>query len=83
MTEILKVEVEVVINDNDQTKILVHQTSNQDLSADMIAMVLASGLALAIRLSENDVETMKDVIDYLHGEFIDTESFKDARIVKS
>jgi hypothetical protein len=46
-------------------------------------MVLASGTALAIRLSDNEVETMRDVIDYLNGEFIDTGSFKDARIVKS
>ena len=46
-------------------------------------MVLASGTALAIRLSDNEVETMQDVIDYLNSEFIDTGSFKDARIVKS
>ena len=48
----------------------------------MIAMVLAGGLALAIRLSDNEAETMKDVVDYLNGEFIDPNSFMDARIVK-
>ena len=33
-------------------------------------------------LSDNEAETMKDVVDYLNGEFIDPNSFMDARIVK-
>lgn len=82
MEETYKVEVMVTITDG-LSKIQVNQNSEQDLSPDILAMVLASGTALAIRLSDNEVETMRDVIDYLNNEFIDTGSFKDARIVKS
>ncbi len=81
MEEKLKVEVEVTITDG-LSKIQVNQESEQDLSPDMIAMVLAGGLALAIRLSEDEAQTMKDVIEYLNNEFIDPDAFFDARIVQ-
>jgi hypothetical protein len=79
--EKLRVEVEVTITDG-LSKIQVNQESEQDLSPDMIAMVLAGGLALAIRLSEDEAQTMKDVIEYLNNEFIDPDAFFDARIVQ-
>jgi hypothetical protein len=79
--EKLRVEVEVTITDG-LSKIQVNQESEQDLSPDMIAMVLAGGLALAIRLSEDEVQTMKDVIEYLNNEFIDPDAFFDARIIQ-
>jgi len=82
MKETFKIEVEITVTENSQAKIQINQVSEQDLSPDMIAMVLAGGLALAIRLSDNEAETMKDVVDYLNGEFIDPNSFMDARIVK-
>ena len=81
MEEKLKVEVEVTITDG-LSKIQVNQESEQDLSPDMIAMVLAGGLALAIRLSDDEAQTMKDVIEYLNNEFIDPDAFFDARIVQ-
>jgi len=79
--EKLRVEVEVTITDG-LSKIQVNQESEQDLSPDMIAMVLAGGLALAIRLSEDEAQTMKDVIEYLNNEFIDPDAFFDARIIQ-
>lgn len=82
MEEKYRIEVEVTITDG-LSKIQVNQNSEQDLSPDILAMVLASGVALAIRLSDNEAETMKDVIDYLNGEFMDPNSFLDARIVNS
>lgn len=82
MEEKYKIELEVTVLDGN-AKIQVNQNSEQDLSPDILAMVLASGVALAIRLSDNEAETMKDVIDYLNGEFIDPNSFVDARIVKN
>lgn len=82
MEEKYKIEVEVTISDG-LSKIQVNQNSEQDLPPDILAMVLASGVALAIRLSDNEAETMKDVIDYLNGEFMDPNSFIDARIVKN
>jgi hypothetical protein len=82
MKETFKIEVEITVTENSQSKSQINQVSEQDLSPDMIAMVLAGGLALAIRLSDNEAETMKDVVDYLNGEFIDPNSFMDARIVK-
>ena len=81
MEEKLRVEVEVTITDG-LSKIQVNQQSEQDLSPDMIAMVLAGGLALAIRLSDDEAQTMKDVIEYLNNEFIDPDAFFDARIVQ-
>lgn len=81
MEEKLRVEVEVTITDG-LSKIQVNQESEQDLSPDMIAMVLAGGLALAIRLSEDEAQTMKDVIEYLNNEFIDPDAFFDARIIQ-
>ena len=81
MEEIYKVEVEITIVDG-KSKIQVNQETNQDLAPDMIALVLAGGLALSIRLSDNEVETMNEVIDYLNGEFINPDSFIDAKIVK-
>lgn len=82
MEEKYKIELEVTVLDGN-AKIQVNQNSEQDLSPDILAMVLAAGVALAIRLSDNEAETMKDVIDYLNGEFIDPNSFIDARIVKN
>lgn len=82
MEEKYKIELEVTVLDGN-AKIQVNQNSEQDLPPDVLAMVLASGVALAIRLSDNEAETMKDVIDYLNGEFIDPNSFIDARIVKN
>jgi hypothetical protein len=79
--EKLRVEVEVTLTDG-LSKIQVNQQSEQDLSPDMIAMVLAGGLALAIRLSDDEAQTMKDVIEYLNNEFIDPNAFFDARIVE-
>ncbi len=81
MEEKYKVEVEITIVDG-ISKIQVNQETNQDLAPDMIALVLAGGLALSIRLSDNEVETMNEVIDYLNGEFINPDSFIDAKIVK-
>jgi hypothetical protein len=82
MEEKYKIELEVTVLDGN-AKIQVNQNSEQDLSPDILAMVLASGVALAIRLSDNEAETMKDVIDYLNQEFMDPNAFVDARIVKN
>ena len=57
MEEKYKVEVEITIVDG-ISKIQVNQETNQDLAPDMIALVLAGGLALSIRLSDNEVETV-------------------------
>jgi hypothetical protein len=76
-----KIEVEVTMTDG-LTKIQVNQDSEQDLAPDIIAMVLAGGLALAIRLSDDEAQTMKDVMDYLNDEFINPDSFQDARIIQ-
>ena len=53
-----------------------------------MARVLAGGLALCVRLSNDegikkDHELMKEVIDYLNNEFISLESFLDAQIIKT
>ena len=58
MEETYKIEVEVTVTEDGNTKIQVHQASEQDLAPDMIAMVLAGGLALAIRLSDDEAETI-------------------------
>lgn len=53
-----------------------------------MARILAGGLALCVRLTNDegikkDHELMREVIDYLNNEFVSLESFQDAQIIKN
>jgi hypothetical protein len=42
-----------------------------------LGKIFAGGLSLCIRASKNEGQYMKEIIDYLQSEFVNTESFKD------
>jgi hypothetical protein len=76
MNENYSVTVDVEIVDN-KTNIRIFQTKNQNLDYDQIRAILSGGVALAIRASKDEVTAMKETIDYLNSEFVNSDSFKD------
>jgi cell division GTPase FtsZ len=76
MTENYSVAVDVEIVDN-RTNIKLSQPKNQNLDYDQIRAILSGGVALAIRASKDEVAAMKETIDYLNSEFVNSDSFKD------
>ena len=68
------VEIQLV---DGRTQIKLFQPQGQKLPLDMLGKILAGGLALVIRGSENEAEYMKEIIDYLHSEFVNSDSFSD------
>ena len=61
------------------TNVNILQPDEQNLTTDDLGKILAGGLALCIRGSENEVEYMKEIIDYLNSEFINSNSFSDIK----
>lgn len=64
---------------NGKTNVNLLQPDNQELSTDELGRILAGGIALCIRGSENEVEYMKEIIDYLNSEFVNSNSFSDIK----
>ena len=60
-----------------QSNITIGQPSDQKLSIEDLGKIFAGGLSLCIRASKNEGQYMKEIIDYLQSEFVNTESFKD------
>jgi len=63
-----------------QSNITIGQPSDQKLSVEDLGKIFAGGLSLlslCIRASKNEGQYMKEIIDYLQSEFVNTESFKD------
>jgi hypothetical protein len=76
----LKVTVEVIIEDDNNY--LFNILAPPSLDNDMIRSVLVGGVSLYIRVEETPKEqakALRDVIDYLESEFIDPDSFSDAK----
>ena len=61
------------------TNVNILQPDEQNLTTDELGKILAGGLALCIRGSENEVEYMKEIIDYLNSEFVNSNSFSDIK----
>ena len=79
----IKVSVEVTIEDD--SNFIFNILAPQSLDTDMIRSVLVGGVALSIRAEEtpkDQAKALRDVIDYLESEFIDPDSFSDAKIFK-
>ena len=79
----IKVSVEVIIES--ENNFLFNILAPQSLDQDMIRSVLVGGVALSIRAEEtpkDQAKALRDVIDYLESEFIDPDSFSDAKIFK-
>ncbi len=76
----LKVIVEVTIEEDNNY--LFNISAHKSLDNDMIRSVLVGGVALSIRVEETPKEqakALREVIDYLESEFIDPDSFSDAK----
>ena len=76
----IKVSVEVTIEDDNN--FIFNILAPQSLDTDMIRSVLVGGVALSIRAEEtpkDQAKALRDVIDYLESEFIDPNSFSDAK----
>lgn len=79
----LKVTVEVTVKGDDN--FIFNILAAETLTTEMIRSVLAGGLALSIRAEEtpkNQATALRDVIDYLESEFINPDSFSDAKSFK-
>ncbi len=80
----IKVTVEVIIEGDDN--FIFNILAPQSLDQDMIRSVLVGGVALSIRAEEtpkDQAKALRDVIDYLESEFIDPDSFSDAKVFKN
>ena len=80
----IKVSVEVIIES--ENNFLFNILAPQSLDQDMIRSVLVGGVALSIRAEEtpkDQAKALRDVIDYLESEFINPDSFSDAKIFKN
>jgi hypothetical protein len=80
-----KYKIIVEVEENDGRYFFdIQQPKDQKGSLDIqgIRAVLAGALALTIRGSENEPKAMRDVIDYLNSEFVNTDSFTDVFIEK-
>ena len=79
----IKVTVEVTIES--ENNFLFNILAPKSLDPEMIRSVLVGGVALSIRAEEtpkDQAKALRDVIDYLESEFIDPDSFSDAKIFK-
>lgn len=61
------------------TNVNILQPDEQNLTTDDLGKILAGGLALCVRGSKNEVEYMKEIIDYLNSEFVNPNSFSDIK----
>jgi hypothetical protein len=80
-----KYKIIVEVEENDGRYFFdIQQPKDQKGSLDIqgIRAVLAGALALTIRGSENEPKSMREVIDYLNSEFVNTDSFTDVFIEK-
>ena len=51
-----------------------------ELSIKQVTAILSGTLAMDIRGSEDEAQTMKEVIDYLNFEFVNPDSFRDVEM---
>jgi len=75
----LTVTVEVTVKDD---KFFYNILAQKDMDIDSIMSILCGGVALSIRGKETpklQAEALKEVISYLESEFINVESFSDAK----
>lgn len=52
------------------------------LSIEEIRPILAGALAMSIRASKNEAQAMRDVMQYLEEEFVNSDSFSDLKLRK-
>ena len=55
--------------------------SDTSTTLSEIRMILTGAVALTIKLSENQPETIRKVIDFLQEDFVDGYSFEDGKLI--
>lgn len=77
-----RVIIDTTIKDGRCIYNLSTPTDQPELNLNQITSILSGALSLSIRGSENEAQTMRDVINYLNEEFISIDSFKDIHVKK-
>ena len=77
-----RVIVDTTIEDGKCIYNLSTPTNQPELNLKQITSILSGALSLSIRGSENESQTMRDVINYLNEEFVSIDSFKDIQVKK-
>ena len=77
-----RVIVDTTIEDGKCIYNLSTPTNQPELNLKQITSILSGALSLSIRGSENEAQTMRDVINYLNEEFVSIDSFKDIQVKK-
>jgi len=77
--EELIVTVGVKVMDGRTYFSLTTPSNQKKLSVEEIGKILAGGLSLAIRCSDNEGKFMGEIMDYLTKEFVNADSFNDAK----
>ena len=72
----LMVCVEVEYKDG-RSHIQLKVPPSNDISIEDVGKILAGGLALTIRASDNEAKFMGEIMDYLQSEFVNPDSFDD------
>jgi len=55
--------------------------SDTSTTLSEVRMILTGAVALSIKLSENQPEAIRKVIDYLQQDFVDGNSFEDGKLI--
>jgi hypothetical protein len=77
--EELNVTVTVKLMDGRSHIFLTTPNNQRQLSVEEIGKILAGGLSLTIRSSDNEGKFMGEIMNYLTKEFVNVDSFKDAK----
>lgn len=70
--------VEVVYKDG-RSHIQLKVPPSNDITIEDVGKILAGGLALTIRASDNEAKFMGEIMDYLQREFVNPDSFNDIK----
>ena len=75
-----RVRIDTTIKDGRCIYNLSTPTDQPQITLNQITSILSGALSLSIRGSENEAQTMRDVINYLNEEFVSIDSFKDLEV---
>ena len=75
-----RVIIDATIKDGRCIYNLSTPTDQPQITLNQITSILSGALSLSIRGSENEAQTMRDVINYLNEEFVSIDSFKDIQV---
>lgn len=75
-----RIIIDTTINDDKCLYNLLLPKDQPELSIKQVTAILSGCLAMSIRGSEDEAQTMRDVINYLNHEFVNPDSFRDVEM---